>query len=286
MDEVAIYAFQIGFAFAILILISLGLAVIFGMMRVINLAQGEFLMLGAYFCTLITQSGVNLWLSFLLSGLAVGVFGIIVEVVIIRWLYGRILDTLLATWGLSLFLVGGVTTLFGPQSESVAAPLGRFSVGVYGISQYSLVVIAVAFALLAGTYALWRYTRFGLVVRGTMQNPTMAAGLGIRTWLVYMLTFGFGSALTGLAGAVLAPIVGAAPPMGVFFIGKAFITVIAGGQMPLLGTISASGLFGAIDGVISYISSSVVGEMSMLFVAIILLRLLPLGITGRFKRGI
>ena len=101
-----------------------------------------------------------------------------------------------------------------------------------------------------------------------------------------MLTFGFGSALTGLAGAVLAPIVGAAPPMGVFFIGKAFITVIAGGQMPLLGTISASGLFGAIDGVISYISSSVVGEMSMLFVAIILLRLLPLGITGRFRRGI
>jgi len=286
VDEVAIYAFQIGFAFAILILISLGLAVIFGMMRVINLAQGEFLMLGAYFCTLITQSGVNLWLAFLLSGLAVGVFGIIVEVVIIRWLYGRILDTLLATWGLSLFLVGGVTTLFGPQSESVAAPLGRFSVGVYGISQYSLVVIAVALALLAGTYALWRYTRFGLVVRGTMQNPTMAAGLGIRTWLVYMLTFGFGSALTGLAGAVLAPIVGAAPPMGVFFIGKAFITVIAGGQMPLLGTISASGLFGTIDGVVSYISSSVVGEMGMLFVAIILLRLLPLGITGRLKRGI
>lgn len=286
MDQVAIYAFQIGFSFALFILISLGLAVIFGMMRVINLAQGEFLMLGAYFCTLIVKSGVNLWLAFFLAALGVGLFGVIVERLIIRRLYGRILDTLLATWGLSLFLVGGVTTIFGPQSESVAAPLGRIKVGVYDLSQYSLVIIGFAFALLIGTYALWRYTRFGLAVRGTMQNPTMAAGLGLNTGLVYTATFGLGSAITGLAGAVLAPIVGAAPPMGVFFIGKAFITVIAGGHLPLLGTISAASLFGTIDGIVAYVSSSVMGEMTVLFVAIILLRLLPAGITGRFRRGI
>jgi branched-chain amino acid transport system permease protein len=286
VDDVAIYAYQIGLSFAIFILISLGLAVIFGMMRVINLAQGEFLMLGAYFCTLINKAGVNLWISFFLAALAVGVFGIIVERVMIRHLYGRILDTLLATWGLSLFLVGGVTTIFGPQSESVAVTLGQITVGAFGVSLYNLVIIGFALALLAGTYALWRYTRFGLVVRGTMQNPVMAAGLGLNTGLVYTLTFGFGSAITGLAGAVLAPIVGAAPPMGVFFIGKAFITVISAGHLPLLGTISASGLYGVIDGVVAYISSSVIGEMTVLFVAIILLRLLPLGITGRMRRGI
>ncbi|MDP6515047.1 MAG: branched-chain amino acid ABC transporter permease [Alphaproteobacteria bacterium] len=286
MEQVAIYAYQIGVSFSIFILISLGLAVIFGMMRVINLAQGEFLMLGAYACVLATQAGLSLWLSMFVAAAVVGLFGIVVERVIIRFLYGRIVDTLLATWGLSLFLVGGITTLFGPQSESVVNPLGNVTVGDIALSQYSLAMIAIAIALLIGTYCLWRFTRFGLIVRGTMQNPDMARGLGVNTDRVFMLTFGFGAALTGFAGAVLVPITGAAPPMGVFFIAKAFITVISGGHLPLIGTVSASAIFGAIDGFVAFVSSSVVGEMSVLFVAIILLRLLPMGITGHLRRGL
>lgn len=286
MDQVAIYAYQIGFSFAILILISLGLAVIFGMMRVINLAQGEFLMMGAYFCTLVTNAGVNLWLSFIIAGIAVGVFGIIVERVIIRFLYGRIIDTLLATWGLSLFLVGGITTIFGPQTESVGTPLGTVKVGDFGIPAYGLVMIVIAVALLVGTYVLWRYTRFGLVVRGTMQNPNISAALGVNRSLIYMLTFGFGAALTGLAGAVLVPIVGVYPTLGAGYVAKAFITVISGGHLPLVGTLTAGSLFGTIDGVVAYLSSSVIGEMTVLFVAIVLLRLMPLGITGKFRRGV
>ncbi len=286
MDQVANYLFQIGFSFSIFILISLGLAVIFGMMRVINLAQGEFLMLGAYFCTLCSHAGINLWLSFILSALAVGVFGIIVERFIIQWLYGRIIDTLLATWGLSLLLVGGVTTIFGPQTESVAAPLGNVQVGAFGFPIYGLVMMAIAVALLGAVYAFWRFTRYGLIMRGTMQNPTISAALGVNRSLVYMLTFAFGSALTGLAGAVLSPIVGAYPTLGIVYVAKAFITVITGGHLPLIGTVSASGLFSTIDGIVATISSSVIGEMTVLFVAIILLRLLPLGITGRMTRGV
>jgi branched-subunit amino acid ABC-type transport system permease component len=286
VQQIAIYAYQIGISFSIFILISLGLAVIFGMMRVINLAQGEFLMLGAYVGTLAAKQGLPLWLAIPVAGLAVGVFGVVVERLVIRFLYGRIVDTLLATWGLSLFLVGGVTTLFGPQTESVSADLGNFAIGDITFSTYSLAIIAIAVALLALTYALWRFTRFGLVVRGTMQNPEMAGALGVDTRLVYMLTFGFGSALTGLAGAILAPINGASPTMGVFFVAKAFITVIAGGPLPLIGTLSASGLFAAIDGVVSYLWSSVIGEMAVLFAAILLLRMLPLGITGRLRRGL
>lgn len=286
MDQVVIYAYQIGVSFSLFILISLGLAVIFGMMRVINLAQGEFLMLGAYFCTIITHAGVSLWIAIFLSGLGVGLFGILVERAIIQFLYGRIVDTLLATWGLSLFLVGGITWVFGPQTESIASPLGNIPVGDYSVSQYSLVMIAFAIALLVATYCLWRFTRFGLVVRGTMQNPTVSASLGVNTSLIYMLTFGFGSMLTGIAGAVLVPVIGAYPTLGVGYIAKAFITVISGGQMALLGTISAAGLFGTIDGIVSYISSSVIAEITVLFVAIVLLRLLPLGITGKFKRGV
>ncbi len=286
MEQIALYAYLIGVSFSIFILVSLGLAVIFGMMRVINLAQGEFLMLGAYVCAFSARAGLGLWLSFLAAALVVGLFGIVVERLIIRHLYGRIVDTLLATWGLSLFLVGGVTTLFGPQTESVAADMGNFTVGAYTMSKYNFVMMGVAVAMLLLTFCLWRYTKFGLIVRGTMQNAGMASGLGVNTGMVYMATFGFGSALTGLAGAVLVPVTGAAPPMGLFFVAKAFITVIVGGHLPLLGTLSAASLFSAMDGIVSFLSSSVVADMTVLFVAIVLLRLLPHGITGRLRRGL
>lgn len=286
MNELIIYLYQVGFALGIFILVSLGLAIIFGMMRVINLAQGEFIMLGAYMCLFITKAGINFWLAAVLAGLAVGVFGIIVERALIQFLYGRIMDTLLATWGLSLFMVGMVTTVFGPQEAGVEAQLGKVWVGEYSIPQYNLVLIAIALLLLALTFCLWRYTRFGLIVRGTMQNPGMSAALGVNTKLCYMVTFGFGSALTGFAGAIIAPIIGNQPTMGSFYVAKAFITVISGGHLPLVGTLYASGIFGATDGIVSFLTTQVVGEISVLLVAIVLLRLLPEGITGRFRRGI
>ena len=286
MQQLANYAYLIGFSFSIFVLISVGLAVIFGMMRVINLAQGEFLMLGAYVCVIATTAGLSVWLGIVLAALAVGAFGVLVERLIIRHLYGRIIDTLLATWGLSLFLIGGVTILFGPQSESVGVDLGKFSIGDFTYSVYSLAMMAIAVAMLVATYVLWRFTRFGLVVRGTMQNPRMAAAMGINTDRVYMLTFGFGSALTGLAGAVLVPITGASPQLGLTYIAKAFITVIAGGPLPLLGATAASGLFGFIDGIMDYRYGPVLAQITVLLVAILLLRLLPSGITGRLRRGL
>jgi branched-subunit amino acid ABC-type transport system permease component len=287
LQQIVAYAYQIGFSFSIFVLISLGLAIIFGMMRVINLAQGEFLMLGAYASTYAVKSGVNIWLSFLVAAVAVGIFGMIVERVLIRHLYGRLMDTLLATWGLSLFLVGGITTWLGPQTESVAADLGFVTVAGLAMPRYGLVMIVIAFALLVLTWSLWRYTEVGLVVRGTMQNPRMASVLGINTGRVYTLTFGFGSAITGLAGAALVPVFGASPTMGGYYIAKSFITVISGGPLPLLGTATASGLFAAIDGIVSYRTSSVLGEIGVLLVAIVLLRLLPNGITGRrIGRGV
>ncbi len=286
MDTLLVYAYQVAFSFSIFILISLGLAVIFGMMKVINLAQGEFIMLGAYACVVCSAVGLPLWLAVPLAGVIVGAIGILVERTVIRFLYGRVLDTLLATWGLSLFLVGIVTTIAGPQSQSVPADLGGVSLGGLQVPAYSLVMIGGACAMLLGTYALWRFTSLGLIVRGTMQNPEMARALGTNTSMIYMFTFGFGSALTGLAGALLVPLFGAAPTMGLFYIAKAFIAVISGGPWPLLGTLSASSLYGTIDGVISYAFSSVLGEIAVLLVAIVMLRLLPQGITGRLRKGL
>lgn len=286
MDLVTTTIYLIIYSIGLLILISLGLAVIFGMMKVINLAHGEFMMLGAYVCVLTANSGVPLWAAFLCAAAAVGLFGILVERLIIRFLYGRIIDTLLATWGLSLFLVGGVTTIFGPQGRSVAASFGNVTLGGMNFSSYNLILIGIAAALLLLTWGLARFTTFGLLVRGTMQDPTVASALGVNRGLTYMATFGYGSALAGFAGAALVPITGASPTMGLFFVAKAFITVIVGGHLPLLGTMAASGLFGAIDGVVSYRWSSVLGEVSALVVAVVLLRMLPLGITGRLKRGL
>lgn len=286
VDILLVYAYQVAFSFSIVILISLGLAVIFGMMKVINLAQGEFIMLGAYSCVVCTQIGLPLWLAMPAAGLMVGLVGVVVERTVIRFLYGRVLDTLLATWGLSLFLVGIVTTLAGPQSQSVPADLGGVSLGGLQVPAYSLVMILGAVAMLCGTYALWRFTNLGLLVRGTMQNPEMASALGTNTSMIYMFTFGFGSALTGLAGALLVPLFGASPTMGLFYIAKAFIAVISGGPWPLLGTLSASALYGSIDGIISFAFSSVLGEIAVLLVAIFMLRLLPQGITGRLRKGL
>jgi branched-chain amino acid transport system permease protein len=286
LDLVATTLYLVIYDIALLVLISMGLAVIFGMMKVINLAHGEFMMLGAYVCVLTANAGAPLWLACIASAILVGVFGIVVERLVIRFLYGRIIDTLLATWGLSLLLVGAVTTLAGPQGRSLSTNFGNIAVGGVNVSAYNLVLIAVAAALVLSTWGLVRFTRFGLIVRATMQDPVVASALGANRSLTYMATFGYGSALAGLAGAVLAPITGASPTMGLFFVAKAFITVIVGGHMPLIGTLAASGLFGTIDGVVSYRWSSVLGEVSVLVVAVILLRLLPSGITGRLRRGL
>ena len=251
MDQIATTVYLVIYAIALLVLISLGLAVIFGMMKVINLAHGEFMMLGAYVCVLAGNAGAPLWAAAAASAVLVGAFGVVVERLIIRFLYGRIIDTLLATWGLSLFLVGGVTTVFGPQGRSLSTSFGNVSLGGVNLSTYNLLLIGVTAALAILTWALASFTRFGLIVRGTMQDPVVASALGVDRGLIYMATFGYGAALAGFAGALLVPITGASPTMGLLFVAKAFITVIVGGHLPLSGTLAASGLFGAIDGVVS-----------------------------------
>ena len=246
MDLVAAIALQLAYVIANLALISLGLAIIFGMMRVINLAHGEFLMLGGYTVVVATNAGVNIWVAMLiLAPLVVGIIGVIVERLLIRWLYGRMVDTLLATWGLSLLLVGLVTSIFGASTAT---------------------------------------TKLGLLARGTMQNAEMASSLGVSTSRIYMITFGLGAAVSGLAGGLLAPMTGGLPTIGATYIAKAFITVISGGAAILAGTTAGSILLGGLNGIFSFIAGSTFGEIALLIAAILLLRLMPRGITGRFFR--
>ena len=286
MYDAIIFLYQVVFSISLFILISTGLAVIFGMMKVINLAQGEFIMLGAYFALLGEVMGLPFILSALLAMIGVGLFGVLVERLLIRFLYGRLTDTLLATWGLSLLMIGAVTTFLGPQVAGVSVETGRIAVGeLYSVSVYNLYIILVAFAALASCWALWRYTRFGMIARAVMANPGMTSALGVDCHKYYMLTFGIGSALSGLAGAMLAPIVGTQPTMGGLYVAQAFVSVITGGELPFLGTLLAGGLFGTTNSVLSYAYSQVIGEIGVFLIAIVLLRFLPHGMTSQKGRA-
>ena len=286
MDLVALLAIQVLYAIASLALMSVGLAIIFGMMKVINLAHGEFLMLGGYAAIEANRLGLSIWIAMLIvAPIVVGAIGIIIERTIIRWLYGRMIDTMLATWGLSLFLVGLTTAVFGNTTVGLSAPLGSFEIGQYRTSAYTLFVIGVAVVVLGGVLAVLRFTKLGLIARGTMQNANMAAALGVNPSRVYSITFGVGAALTGLAGAVVAPVSGIFPTIGAAYVAKCFITVIGGGASIVMGTTAASMLFGAVNQIATYVTTPVFGEVALLAAAIVLIRVLPQGITGRFFRG-
>jgi branched-subunit amino acid ABC-type transport system permease component len=286
LDLAIALALQIVYGIANLVLISLGLAIIFGMMRVINLAHGEFLMLGGYTVVISTNHGVNIWFAMLvLAPLVVGLIGVLVERLLIQYLYGRMVDTLLATWGLSLLFVGLVTTIFGAQTETtISPPLGAVSIGDYSSSAYELFLIGVTVALLLLVWAVMKWTRLGLVARATMQSDDMASALGVSTRNVYMITFGLGAAISGLAGGLLAPVTCVLPSIGATYIAKAFITVISGGASILAGTSAASILLGGINGIMSFLTGPTLGEVALLAAAIVLIRLMPTGITGRFFR--
>lgn len=286
MDALLVTVIQVLTTIGNLALISLGLAIIFGMMRVINLAHGEFIMLGGFTAVFATQAGLNIWIAMLLvAPLAVGVLGFVIERLVIRHLYGRIIETMLATWGLSLLLIGCASTFFGNRVVGIAAPTGSLRIGDYTFASYGVVLLGITITLYLVSALILLKTRIGLKARATMQNREMAASIGIEPARVYAVTFTVGAALSGLAGALLAPISGVLPTMGVAYVAKAFITVITGGASPILGSALSAMLLGSINSVMNILSSPVIGDIALLLAATIFLRILPTGITGRFLKG-
>jgi branched-subunit amino acid ABC-type transport system permease component len=269
---------------SILVIISIGLAVVFGMMGVINLAHGEFLMLGAFFTLSGHRAGLNIWLAMIVAALGVGLVGLLVERLLIQFLYGRLAATMLATWGLSLILVQVVVLIYGPSTQGLRTPLGSMQVGEYSISQYNLLLIAVSVALLGLVFVVFTRTKYGTKARAATQLPHMAAAVGVNAKMTNMLTFAFGAALAGAAGALLAPVAGVLPGMGQAYVGRAFMTVVVGGPGVLTGTASSAALLGTVDSVVSNAFTSFLGTAALLLVAIVLLRFLPTGISGRSGR--
>jgi len=279
-------AASLGLSVAVLILAALGLAVLFGMMGIINLAHGEFLMFGAFATLGGVRFGLPLPLAMLAAVACVAAFGWLVERFLVRHLYGRLADSMLATWGLSLIMAQSATLLFGASTQGIATPGGSLRIGDYSIAWYSLLLMAAALALMILLYLVFTRTRYGVMARAAVQLPQMAAAVGINPRRIHALTFTLGAALAGAAGALLAPLVGVMPTMGQAYIARAFMTVIVGGSHVLTGTVAASTLLGGVENVVSYLSTPFFGQAALLLLAIILVRIMPTGISSRWQRQI
>jgi urea ABC transporter permease protein UrtB len=268
-------------SFSFLVLSAIGLAIIFGMMGIVNLAHGEFIMIGAYISTFLAHAHVPLYLVIPISAVGVGIFGYIIERLIIRHLYGRPMDSVVATWGLSLILGQGMLILMGPTFQGgTSTPFGSFNVGESTYSVYRVVLIICAVVLLAFMYWLFMFTKFGLRARATMENHEIANSLGTNTNKMYTITFMLGSAFAGLTGALYAPTASITPTFGSSFLMESFVTVIVGGANPLVGTLLSSGSLGVVHSTLSTFFGTFIGRLGLLIVAIIFIRILPSGFSG------
>jgi urea transport system permease protein len=278
------YQFAVNLAF--LLFASLGLIVVLGMLNIINLAHGEFIMLGAYTATLSTHAGVPFILAIPLAAVAVGLFGMVVERLIMRRFYGQRLNALVATFGLSLILSQGTLLVLGPYLQSVPMPFGGFQYGGYSYSTYFLILAGGALAVLGACWALFYRTRLGMEMRATMQNADMAAAMGVPTSRIYMLTFGLGAALAGLTGALYAPTTTVVPLFGTTFIAPAFITVvIGGGANPLLGALTSGTFLSVISTPLSSELGQFAGRIGLMVAALVVIRFLPEGFSYYLREG-
>ncbi|GAB4229449.1 MAG: branched-chain amino acid ABC transporter permease [Elainellaceae cyanobacterium] len=286
MDQILVLGLNALTGISLLIIVALGLTVTVGMMGVINLAHGELMMIGAFTVLVLTQSGVPLVFAMLAAPIVSGLVGLLIERLIIRWLYGRVIDTILATAGLSMLLIQVAKFLFGSDSRSVPMPTGSIAIGSRTIATYRLMMIVVAALLVAITYLVFTRTRYGLEARAATLNPNMAAAVGINASRVNMWTFVFGSALAGIAGAILAPFTTVTPTMAIPFMARAFMTVIVGGPAILLGTSASAAALGFIESAVALASTPVFGQVALMACALLLLRVFPKGISGSWGRAL
>lgn len=277
---------------SILGLMAVGLALSFGLQRVINMAHGEWLMVGGYLAFLAYQ---NLSLSlYPLAALALGFVGggllaLLLEAGVIRYLYGRPLETLLATWGVALVLQQAARNLFGPVGVEVTAPpwlAGSWEVGGVVIPWVRVFVILLALFTFAALWAFFRWTTLGLHLRAVSQNREMAAALGVHTRGVDALAFALGGGLAGLAGAAMAMIAPVTPTVGQNYIVDAFLVVILGGVGSLPGAALAAVLLGLASALLQGITSVSLAKVLLLVGVILVLQLRPRGLMPTRSRAL
>ncbi len=277
--------------FAVFLLMALGLAIIFGQMKVINMAHGEFLTVGAYVTVFMSHWVVKYapnWLPYYFpvaiaaAFLATYVLGYIVETALIKYLYNRPLDTLLATWGLSMILQQACRSLFGAREDTATLP--EWMMGSWqpsedlDIPKNSMFLLALAIGMVGVVYLMLYCSRWGLNVRATMQNREMAAAVGINTKRVDRRTFALGCGLAGIAGAAFTSIGSVSPSAGSLYIVDTFIVVVFGGAASLLGTVLSAFSIAQAQSILEFFLTGVLAKIFVLLGVIVILMIRPQGL--------
>jgi urea transport system permease protein len=286
LGESVYYGISLG---SVLLLAAAGLAITFGVMGVINMAHGEMVMIGAYVTFVVQQLvhaylpslyGISLLIAVPMAFLVSGAIGVAVERSLIRWLYGRPLETLLATWGLSLVLQQVVRSLFGANNRQVDTPgwmSGAFRLGGLTLTFNRMYIILFAFLVVAALMVALRYTPLGLRMRAVTQNRRMAAAMGIRTPWIDALTFGLGSGVAGIAGVALSQIDNVSPNLGQGYIIDSFMVVVFGGVGNLWGTTLGALTLGIVNKFLEPIAGAVLAKIVVLVLLILFVQRNPRG---------
>jgi urea transport system permease protein len=267
---------------SILLMVALGLAIIYGTMGVINLAHGQFVMIGAYVAWFLqSQFGIGVIVGLPLIFIAGALVGLAVERTIIQRLYTRPLDTILATWGIGIVLEQLVRGLFGSDSRYVARPEfldGNLILAGVHLSYYRLFIIGFALLTLAVTWFLLFRTEFGTKLRAVIQNKEISECYGVSANRVYAVTFAYGAGLAAIAGALITPMVSVTPTMGTGVVVDAFLVVIVGGVGSIVGTAAAALMIGEATAWLSYLLSETTARILILLGVIVLIRFRPQGL--------
>ena len=283
---------------SVLLLAAIGLAITFGVMGVINMAHGEMVMLGAYTTFVVQQIirdnapelfDASLFIAIPLAFLVAGAIGVLIERGIIRFLYGRPLETLLATWGISLILQQAVRTIFGPTNVEVGNPSwmsGAFAVGNLTITYNRMWIIVFSLAVFFALIVVLRKTPFGLQMRAVTQNRPMASAMGIRTPWVDALTFGLGSGIAGMAGVALSQIDNVSPNLGQGYIIDSFMVVVFGGVGNLWGTLVGAFTLGIANKFLEPYAGAVLGKILVLVFIILFIQKRPRGLFALKGRAV
>ncbi|WPG41235.1 branched-chain amino acid ABC transporter permease [Variovorax sp. EBFNA2] len=277
-----LHALNLAYALATLGLTTLGLAVVFGLLGVMNMAHGEFVMLGAYAVVTVQSWGWPIATAMPLAMLVCGVLGYAVERWLIRPLYARPFDTLLATWGLAMVLRKTVEAVYGRGYRNIESTLGApVSLGGVQYPGYRLALIALALVLMIALALWYRRSTMGLRVRAMTGNPVLAQALGIDTRRLASQTFVIGVVLAGAAGVLLAPLVRIEPGIGVNYLLDSFFVLVVGGLGTLGGFGGGVGVIGGTQSVVSSLSGQTSGYAVVLVLSILFLWLKPNGLFGR-----
>ena len=290
MSEILISQIITGLSIgSILLLVALGLAIIYGTTGVINLAHGEFVMLGAYTAWALQKyANVGLFEGLILIFVIVAFIGFIVERVVIRHLYDRPLDTILATWGVGIMAQQIIRLTAGGELRYVEMPasLGS-SISILGVetSAFRMFVLVITAALVGLTWYLMYKTNIGMKLRAITQNREMASSFGINSNKIYSMTFAYGCGLAGLAGALVSPLKSVSPEMGTAYVVDAFMVVVLGGVESLLGTVASSIILGEMNGFLAFFSNDTMSKATIFLAIVVLIRFRPQGLFSTKIRG-